>query len=249
VIGAAVVCAALAGAAAAVLLAVPPSAALRLDALTPDAGGTRGDRIPAGARPRRRLPAVGAVARRHADERARAREACTALAGELRAGRSPAEALSVAAALATGPTGEALQAGASAAALGGDVGRALVLRPATGPSAAPQLLQGLAACWSVCATTGSGLATAVDRLEEAERDSAARRRAVEAELAGPRATARLLALLPVLGVVMAAALGADPLHVLLHTALGAVCLVLGVGLELVGLWWTGRIVARAAGGP
>ncbi len=176
-------------------------------------------------------------------ERAGAGEACGVLAAELRAGRSAGQALEAAAEVAVGPFADRLRAGATAAGFGGDVAAALLAGPATG---VPQVAAGLAACWQVCAGTGSGLAAAVERLEEGLRADAAARRAVEAELAGPRATAGLLAGLPLLGVLLAAALGARPLHVLLDTAVGGVCLVLGVGLDLLGLVWTRRI-ARVAG--
>lgn len=200
---------------------------------------------------------------RLARERARAVEACGALAVELRAGRAPAQALAAAAELADGPTGSALVSAASSAALGGDVAAALVGghvdgsraggQPVAGRrsrevSAVPGLLRGLAACWTVCAATGSGLAAAVERLEEGQRAEQAQRRAVQAELAGPRATAGLLAALPVVGLLLAGALGANPLQVLLHTGVGQVCLVFGVGMDLLGLLWTGRIVARAEAG-
>jgi tight adherence protein B len=109
------------------------------------------------------------------------------------------------------------------------------------------LLRSLSACWTVCATSGSGLAAAVERLAEGLRAEQAQRRAVDAELAGPRATAGLLAVLPGAGLLMAAGLGADPLHVLLETPLGLVCLVLGLGLDGLGVLWTSRLVARAAG--
>lgn len=185
-----------------------------------------------------------------AAERTRAVEACTALAAELRAGRSAAEALHAAQAVASGATRAALAAAAAAAAAGADVPGAL-LAQAHGPpgarSAVPELLRALAACWAVCASAGNGLAAAVERLEEGLRAAEAQRRAVEAELAGPRATAGLLAVLPVAGVVLATGLGADPLHVLLHTPVGIVCLLLGLALDGLGLLWTGRLVARAGG--
>jgi hypothetical protein len=44
--------------------------------------------------------------------------------------------------------------------------------------------------------------------------------------------------LPAVGLLLAAALGADPLQVLLHTPLGLVCLVAGVGLDALGGLWT-----------
>jgi len=182
-----------------------------------------------------------------AHERARAVEACAALAGELRAGRSPAQALSIAADHAAGASRAALSAAAAAAGLGGDVAQALLPRAADA-GAVPQVLRALAACWTVCAGSGSGLAAAVERLEQGLRAEQDRRRAVQAELAGPRATAGMLAVLPLAGLLLAAGLGADPLHVLLETRVGLVCLLLGLGLDWLGLIWTGRLVRRAGGG-
>ena len=64
--------------------------------------------------------------------------------------------------------------------------------------------------------------------------------------AGPRATARLLAGLPFLGLIMAAVLGADPLAFLFGTLPGLACLLAGVGLNATGALWTHRL-ARNAG--
>jgi tight adherence protein B len=111
----------------------------------------------------------------------------------------------------------------------------------------PEVLTGLAACWSVCSAAGHGLAAGVERLEDGLRAAEAQRRAVETELAAPRATAALLAVLPLGGIWLAVALGAHPVHVLLHTPVGMVCLALGVALDGLGLLWTARLVARAVG--
>jgi hypothetical protein len=210
---------------------------------------------------RRRDPALRTVATLRACSAARTRpwtgrsaRAARARAGARRRGvrcperRAPggpsaAAALEVAADVCVGPTRDALRAGAAAAALGGDV--AAALEGAT-DSAVPGMLRGLAACWTVCASTGSGLAAAVERLGEAERAAADQRRAVEVELAGPRATARMLALLPAVGLLMAGGLGAQPLAFLLGSPVGRVCLLLGVGLEVLGLRWTARLAAAAA---
>jgi tight adherence protein B len=232
---------------------VPPPAALRRAVVVPVLAGAAGAALAgplAGA-----LAAVAAVVasrvlvrrRAAADDRAERRrllEALAVLAGDLRAGRSPAEGLAAAAEVASGPSGARLAEATAAARLGGDVPAAL----RGGPCAAPDALRGLAACWQVCAATGSGLASGVERLEEGLRAAEGQRRAVDAELAGPRATAGLLAVLPVGGLALASALGADPLHVLLHTPVGMVCLVAGVGLDGLGLLWAGRLVARAGAG-
>ncbi|MDT7547793.1 MAG: tight adherence protein [Actinomycetota bacterium] len=177
-------------------------------------------------------------------ERTRAVEALSLLGTDLRAGRDPADALLAAAGVATGASAAALAAAAAQARLGGDVVGALRVEG----SAVPDALAGLAACWQVCSSAGSGLAAGVDRLEEGLRAAEAQRRAVETELAAPRATARLLAVLPVGGLWLAAALGAHPIQVLLHTPLGIGCLLVGLALDGLGLAWTGRIVSRAGSG-
>lgn len=189
-----------------------------------------------------RALAARAAAAAAARERERALEALAVLGGDLRAGRAPAEALAATASVAVGGTRRALLAAAAAAELGGDVPAAL-----DGPSEVPEVLRGLAACWAVCTVSGSGLAAGVERLSEGLRAAEAQRRAIAAELAGPRASAALLATLPLAGMAMAAALGARPLHVLLHTPAGIVCLLLGLALDGLGLLWAGRLVARAGG--
>lgn len=254
----------LAGVAVALWWGLPARAAVRLDELLGRPAPPRPGEVPApagGAAPALRAAArhvgqrLAGVLQERAGrsralerERSRAVEACVVLAAELRAGRSAAPALEAAAAVADGPSAAALRAAASTAWLGGDVPAALA-GPDGGSasSAVPDLLRGLAACWAVCSTTGSGLAAAVERLAEAQRAAAAQRRAVEVELAGPRATARMLALLPAVGLLMAAGLGAAPLQFLLWTLPGRLCLVLGVLLEVAGLRWTARLSARAAG--
>jgi tight adherence protein B len=176
-------------------------------------------------------------------ERTRALEALAVLAADLRVGRGPADALAAAADVAVGGTSRALLAAASAARLGGDVPGALTAEP----SAVSDVLRGLAACWTVCLVAGSGLASGVDRLTEGLRAAEAQRRAVDAELAGPRATALLLAALPLAGIGLAGALGADPLRVLLHTPAGVSCLIAGIALDAAGWLWTRRLVAGASG--
>jgi tight adherence protein B len=186
------------------------------------------------------------VRRAQDSERHGAAEALAVLSSELRAGRPPSAALVAAAEVATGPVREALAAAGEAGSVGADA--VTCLQRAASQSAVPEVLRGLAACWQVCASTGSSLAAAVERLADGLRAEQVQRLAVEAELAGPRATAGLLAVLPLAGIALAAGLGAQPVHVLLHTPLGMACLALGVALDGLGLWWTRRLVAAAGGG-
>jgi tight adherence protein B len=186
-----------------------------------------------------------AAARRASERRATAVIAlCGELAGEVRAGRQPGEAL-LGAARDSGGFGSAQAAVLAAARFGGDVPGALT-EAARRPGA--EGLLGLAACWRVAVDRGAGLAAGLDRLEAALRAERDQRADLRAQLAGARSTAVLLAGLPVLGLLLGTALGADPLHVVLHTGAGLGCLLVGGVLEGVGLWWALRIVRGAEAG-
>lgn len=199
-------------------------------------------------------------ARRERERRATAVIAlCGALAGDVRAGRQPGEALRTAAAGGLGSAAGAwsgLGAGAGAGAglgetragvlaaarFGGDVPGALE-EAAREPGA--RGLVGLAACWRVAVDRGAGLAAGLERLEGALRAERDQRADLRAQLAGARSTAVMLAGLPVLGLLMGTALGAEPLRVLLHTGAGLGCLAVGGALEGAGAWWALRIVRGA----
>ncbi|WP_246212713.1 type II secretion system F family protein [Streptomyces abyssomicinicus] len=185
--------------------------------------------------------------RRDRDRRADAVIAlCGALAGEVRAGRQPGEALAVAVhdAGAAG-LGEALAQVVAAARFGGDVPSALA--GASRPPGA-EGLRGLAACWRVAVDRGAGLAAGLERLDAALRAERDRRADLRSQLAGARATTVMLAGLPGVGLVLGTALGADPLRILLHTGPGLGCLAVGGLLEAAGIWWALRIVRGAEEG-
>jgi len=201
-----------------------------------------------------RSRAAGRRARQAALTRAACQELCLALAGELRAGRAPREALRWAASEAAPlsdarpghrPAGTAADrpfAGV-APALDGTNTVAALRQLATRPGATS--LRRLAACWQAAEESGAGLAQAVERIAVTLQAEEALRREVRAQLAGPRATARMLAGLPALGLLLGAALGARPLEVLLHTVYGVGCLVAGILLAAAGVVWIDRL-ARAA---
>ncbi|GFH38870.1 type II secretion system F family protein [Streptomyces pacificus] len=169
---------------------------------------------------------------------------CGGIVGELRAGGQPGQAL-LAVGRATGALGAAEAAVLSAARFGGDV-PAELRRASHEPGA--EGLAGLAACWLVAVDSGAGLATAVDRLEAVLRSEWEQQDCVRVQLAGAWSTVVVLALLPVIGLALGWALGADPLRILLHSPAGLGCLVVGGLLEAVGLFWATRIV-RAAEQP
>jgi tight adherence protein B len=186
---------------------------------------------------RRPSPARRAEAWRRAST-----ELCQALSAELSAGRTPGEALTRAVSAVDLPDPEALRPVLAAARDGGDVSRALV---SAAPAQGGEGLIRLAACWDVGVSAGAGLAAVVERVGAALRTAQAHRQDVAAQLAGPRATARMLAALPALGLLMGAGLGMRPLDFLLGGVPGLLCLTSGIALDACGLWWTHRMAARA----
>ena len=176
--------------------------------------------------------------RQRGRQRAALREALAEVVADSRAGQAPVRALE----RALGDRQPAIAPRTLAAARwGGDVSAAL--REDARASSQP-ILGAAAACWSVAAAQGAGLADALDRLVSQDRRAEEVRRQLEAHLAAPRATARMLALLPGLGLLLGLAVGGDPIGWLLGTPLGWACFVTGVLLILTGLAWSGRIAAR-----
>lgn len=183
-----------------------------------------------------RLVARSRAAKAAATRQARVVELCEALAGELRSGQPPQRALEHCAA-----TWPELAPAAGAARLGADVAAAL---RRLGGCPGGRGLADLAAAWQVSAGSGAGLAIALTCVAESARHAQAARGVVESELASARATAWLVALLPVVSLTIGAGMGSDPWHFLLGTTPGLACLALGVALELCGLAWVDRIAAQ-----
>ena len=165
-------------------------------------------------------------------------EVVFALAAELRAGRTPAEALASAADTSDVLRSPLLSAaatvrsGASAAEPLGDLARL--------PGC--EVLRAVGAVWLVTEQAGGAVADVLDRLGATLDTETADRRAFEAALAGPRASMTLLAGLPALGLLMGQSAGAHPLRLLLHRPLGWALLGAAVVLELAGLVWSRRLI-------
>lgn len=213
--------------AAAVFVLLPPDPARRLESIA----GSRQGSATIEALGRRVTNLLGR-ARMRAAARREAIEALGALAAELGAGTPPQSALLTA--------GQRVwPAACGAVRFDGDIAEALRLDARTMPLLAP-----LSACWAISVQQGSGLAVSVTRLAEQARIAEDVRVQLEAQLAGPRATARILMLLPLFGIAMGMMMGVNPLGWLLGTLLGAACLAVGLGLAGLGYWWTSRIVRR-----
>lgn len=103
------------------------------------------------------------------------------------------------------------------------------------------------AALEVSESVGIGLADSLDAivgtLEEAEETA----RLLEIAQAGPQATARLLGILPGLGMFAAYLLGADPLQFFFSSGAGLAVLLGGLGFWLAGRLWVRHLVGRLAG--
>jgi tight adherence protein B len=117
----------------------------------------------------------------------------------------------------------------------------------TGPSVAPaggqpNRITGLArSAVRLAEQTGAPLADLLDRIEADARAMDRGLAAAAAQAAGARATAMLLAGLPLGGIALGYGIGVDPLAVLLRTPIGAGCAVGAIGLQLAGLAWADRL--------
>ncbi|WP_226909725.1 type II secretion system F family protein [Georgenia ruanii] len=116
--------------------------------------------------------------------------------------------------------------------------------PRLGAAAIAALPGALAAC-RLTHELGAPLAQVLERCAQGLTEAGHARAARAVALAGPRATARLLGWLPLVGLALGAAVGADPVAVLLDGRLGTACLVAGAALVVAGRRWV-RALERAA---
>jgi tight adherence protein B len=182
--------------------------------------------------------------RRATDEGQTLETALDVVVGELRVGSHPVRAFSVAADETQGTVAMSLRAVAARARLGADVTGGL--RTAARSSALPAHWERLAVCWQLASDHGLAIAAL---MRAAQRDISERQRfssRVASGMAGARATAVILAGLPVLGVLLGQLIGARPLSFLLSGHAGGCLLVVGSILDCVGLLWSDRITDRFA---
>lgn len=187
-----------------------------------------------------RMVRLAARTRAEQATRAEVANACSVIANQVRVGRIPAEALVVAA-----EDAAVLAVTSRVQRTGGDVVSAL-LDQAAAPGC--QGLRDLARAWRVGTSTGAPMADLLDQVAKALRADQAVERTVGSELAGPRATGKMMAVLPLCGIGLGYVLGGDPIGFLVGGPLGWGCLVGGAALAAAGVLWI-EWLARQVSGP
>ncbi|MFC9256505.1 type II secretion system F family protein [Amycolatopsis thailandensis] len=152
--------------------------------------------------------------------------------GELRAGAHPVAAAEAVAEAVPAAAGR-LRGLVAAARLGGG---------ARDPDAPPALTN----AWELASRFGLPMADVLDAARRETEAEVGFRRRLKAKMAGPRASAAVLAVLPLVCLLLGEAMGASPLGVLTGTGAGQLLLVLGSGLIWAGTAWCRALTGRVA---
>ncbi|GAA3703427.1 hypothetical protein GCM10022377_16330 [Zhihengliuella alba] len=102
-------------------------------------------------------------------------------------------------------------------------------------------------CLRLSEETGAPLAVLLERLAEQTEAAYDLHRSRQSALAGPRATARMLAGLPAIGFLLAVLLGARPVELFLGNPLAQLSFSAGVAFWFVNQAWTRRLMRGARG--
>lgn len=159
----------------------------------------------------------------------------SAFSAEVRAGSSPTVALQ----LALQPFPQLCPRTQQVLSTDGDVAAALRLDAA---ASRQREWAALAAVWELTDRRGVSMVAVADRLAEHGRQLAAARRLLNAELAEARATVRVLAMLPVIGLALGTVLGANPVRWLVASSAGHIVVAVAVGFEVLGWLWVRALV-------
>ncbi|GAB3119689.1 hypothetical protein [Glaciibacter psychrotolerans] len=103
----------------------------------------------------------------------------------------------------------------------------------------------LAAAWSVATEAGAPLAGCLRDLAQAFRHIGQLHRDLDVAVAGPAATARMVMVLPIIGILFGTVMGFDTLRTLFLTVPGVLCLGVGALLLVLAARWNRRLLRSA----
>lgn len=102
------------------------------------------------------------------------------------------------------------------------------------------------AIWKLAIDSGGAVSSSIESLGETFRATSRQERSTELAFAGPKATAKLVAWLPILGLLLAQLFGFEPLRAILTNPLAFGSVALGALLLVVGHIWSKAIIRKAA---
>jgi len=109
----------------------------------------------------------------------------------------------------------------------------------------PQQRSQFEAIWAIAQVEGGSVAQAMKNLSHSFDAEAKHRRDLELAFAAPRATAKLVTLLPLFGLALAQMFGLNPIGAVATKPLAFVSLVLGAALLIGGRLWTSSILEKS----
>jgi tight adherence protein B len=107
-------------------------------------------------------------------------------------------------------------------------------------------LNQLEAIWSLSAKNGGSISQAMSSLGESFHGAAKQAREIELAFAAPKATAKLVSLLPAACLALAQAFGLNPIGAVFRNRLALLSVLIGIALLVAGRIWTKSIIAKAA---
>jgi tight adherence protein B len=167
-------------------------------------------------------------------------QACTMLAEQVRVGQIPLDALRSVA-----QDCPVLVPAVRTADLGGDVVQQWWRQAATPGQAG---LADLARAWQLSVATGASMTNALDDVAQALSDDETLDLVVNSEAAGPRASGKIMAVLPFVAMGMGYLLGGNPIGFLLESRFGWACLICGCLFACAGMLWMDRVADHATAG-
>ena len=96
--------------------------------------------------------------------------------------------------------------------------------------------------WQTCETNGASLSPVLTKFNEQLQVEKELRQELESSLSGAKLSAIVLAFLPIIGVLLANFLGANSFNWIINSNVGKICLILGILLEILGVFWVKKII-------
>ncbi len=163
---------------------------------------------------------------------------------ELRSGADPLTAARGAAGACRGPGKDVLDALVALMRSGDDGIDPTFPAGEPGRDSSRDALDFLRSAWLLSRRHGVAFGGLVAGIAEDMTDRLAAVQARSGQLAGPRMSGYVMAALPLMGLLLGAGMGVNPVVVLVVSPLGHLLLVVGVALMCGGLLWSARIVGR-----